>query len=75
MNRGETMDRSQAGRAARTYWHEVLTAGGRTVIPRWSAGPEKGVGVHEAALPEGLLTAVDGAATFVSASLFALTID
>ncbi|MFD9253244.1 non-ribosomal peptide synthetase [Streptomyces bottropensis] len=61
------MDRSQAGRAARTYWHEVFTAGGRTVIPRWSAGPEKGVGVHEAALPEGLLTAVDGTAALLAA--------
>lgn len=36
------MDLSESGDAARKYWHEVLTAGGRTVVPRWSADPAKG---------------------------------
>ncbi|WP_086796578.1 non-ribosomal peptide synthetase [Streptomyces caniscabiei] len=56
------MERSKPGDAARTYWHEVLTAGGRTAIPRWSAAPAKGVATHEVPLPNGLLTAAGGTA-------------
>ena len=61
------MDRSESGDAARTYWHEVLTAGGRTAIPRWSTDPEKGAGVLEVALPTGLLAASDGTAALLAA--------
>ncbi|WP_189780383.1 non-ribosomal peptide synthetase [Streptomyces capitiformicae] len=53
------MDQMEAakGAAARKYWHGVLTAGGRTAIPRWSADPVKGVAAYEVALPDGLLAA------------------
>ncbi|MFE7763803.1 amino acid adenylation domain-containing protein [Streptomyces sp. NPDC057438] len=61
------MDRSTSGEAARAYWHEVLTAAGRTVVPRWSTDPEKGTGVLEVALPYGLLTATDGTAALLAA--------
>ncbi|MFE7838166.1 amino acid adenylation domain-containing protein [Streptomyces sp. NPDC057474] len=61
------MDQLESGDAARKYWHEVLTAGGRTVIPRWSADPVKGVAAYEVALPEGLLTASDGTAALLAA--------
>ncbi|UUU25679.1 non-ribosomal peptide synthetase [Streptomyces sp. DSM 40750] len=61
------MDQSESGTAARKYWHEVLTAGGRTVIPRWSADPVKGVAAYEVALPEGLLAASDGTAAVLAA--------
>ncbi|MFM9594609.1 non-ribosomal peptide synthetase [Streptomyces scabiei] len=61
------MDRSESGEAARAYWHEVLTAGGRTVIPRWSTDRGKGTGVLDVALPEGLLPATDGTAALTAA--------
>ncbi|WP_405960046.1 amino acid adenylation domain-containing protein [Streptomyces sp. NBC_00024] len=61
------MDRSESGDAARKYWHEVLTAGGRTVVPRWSADPAKGVAAYEVVLPEGLLTVLDGTAALLAA--------
>ncbi|QFR01072.1 amino acid adenylation domain-containing protein [Streptomyces phaeolivaceus] len=61
------MELSDAGDTARTYWHEVLTAGGRTAIPRWSAEPAKGVAAYETALPEGVLTAADGTAALLAA--------
>ncbi|MDX3584054.1 non-ribosomal peptide synthetase [Streptomyces europaeiscabiei] len=61
------MDLSESGDAARKYWHEVLTAGGRTVVPRWSADPAKGVAAYEVALPERLLTASDGTAALLAA--------
>ncbi|MEH0653366.1 amino acid adenylation domain-containing protein [Streptomyces scabiei] len=61
------MDRSESGEAARAYWHEVLTAGGRTAIPRWSTAPGKGTGVLDVALPEGLLPATDGTAALTAA--------
>ncbi|UUU36931.1 amino acid adenylation domain-containing protein [Streptomyces sp. CA-210063] len=61
------MDQSESGTAARKYWHEVLTAGGRTVVPRWSADPVKGVAAYEVALPEGPLAASDGTAAVLAA--------
>ncbi|MGW0843686.1 non-ribosomal peptide synthetase [Streptomyces sp. NPDC002787] len=61
------MDRLESGEAARKYWHEVLTAGGRTVIPRWSTDPVKGVAAYEVDLPEGLLATVDGTASLLAA--------
>ena len=68
MNRGKNMERSKPGDAARTYWHEVLTAGGRTAIPRWSAAPAKGVATHEIPLPKGLLTTAGGTAEHSTAA-------
>jgi amino acid adenylation domain-containing protein len=62
------MDQLESGgSAARKYWHEVLTAGGRTVIPRWSTDPVKGVAAYEVALPEGLLRARNGTAALLAA--------
>ncbi|MDX2875492.1 non-ribosomal peptide synthetase [Streptomyces ipomoeae] len=61
------MDQWETGTAARTFWHGVLTAGGRTGIPRWSADPVKGVAAYEVALPGGLSTAPDGARVLLAA--------
>ncbi|MFM9695655.1 non-ribosomal peptide synthetase [Streptomyces europaeiscabiei] len=61
------MDLLESGDAARKYWHEVLTAGGRTVVPRWSTDPAKGVAAYEVAFPERLLTASDGTAALLAA--------
>ncbi|WP_200301835.1 non-ribosomal peptide synthetase [Streptomyces adelaidensis] len=61
------MDQSEPGGAARKYWQEVLTAGGRTVVPRWSTDPVKGVAVYEVALPEGLLASSDGTTALLAA--------
>jgi amino acid adenylation domain-containing protein len=37
--------------AAREYWRDVLTTGGFTTIPRWTAYPVTGVVEHEAPIP------------------------
>ncbi len=43
---------------ARAYWRGVLTAGGRTEVPRWTPAPAAGTGEVEVALPDGFLAAV-----------------
>ncbi|MFD7813536.1 amino acid adenylation domain-containing protein [Streptomyces sp. NPDC059785] len=45
----------QAGDAGRAYWHGVLTAGGPTALPRWSADPAPGVAEHEVPVPDRLV--------------------
>ncbi len=35
----------------RTYWREVLTAGGTTAIPRWTLAPGAGVAEHATRIP------------------------
>ncbi|MEE1829857.1 non-ribosomal peptide synthetase [Streptomyces sp. SP17KL33] len=61
------MEPLEPGDAARTYWHEVLTAGGRTAIPRWSTAPTKGVAAYEVPLADGLLTGADGTSALLAA--------
>ncbi|MER7482638.1 amino acid adenylation domain-containing protein [Streptomyces sp. NPDC126510] len=41
--------------ADREFWRRVLTAGGVTTVPRWTADPVTGVAEHDAMLPEDLL--------------------
>ncbi|MHA6630537.1 non-ribosomal peptide synthetase [Pseudonocardia sichuanensis] len=43
---------------ARAFWRDVLLAGGGTAVPRWSAGPQPGAGVHRQAVPEDLVAAL-----------------
>ncbi|MGJ5831728.1 non-ribosomal peptide synthetase [Streptomyces ossamyceticus] len=62
------MDRSKtAGDTARTFWQGMLTAGGRTAIPRWSGDPVKGTATYEVPLPEGMLAGPDGTAALLAA--------
>src|SRR5690348_7517278 len=42
----------------REYWHDVLTGGGFTPIPRWTLDPVPGVAVCEAPVPGDLLPAL-----------------
>jgi amino acid adenylation domain-containing protein len=44
---------------ARTYWHDVLLAGGATTVPRWTATPRPGVAEHREPLDHALRTAID----------------
>lgn len=39
----------------RAYWHDVLLAGGRTAVPRWTSGPVPGVAEYETAVPDDLV--------------------
>ncbi|MFW3169188.1 non-ribosomal peptide synthetase [Geodermatophilus sp. CPCC 206100] len=43
---------------ARTYWRDVLLAGGSTTVPRWTGTPEPGVAEHREPLADSLRTAV-----------------
>ncbi|MEU3217552.1 amino acid adenylation domain-containing protein [Streptomyces sp. NPDC006971] len=42
----------------REYWRDVLAAGGSTEIPRWTLDPVKGVGEHEAPVPDDVVAAL-----------------
>ncbi|MFE1403376.1 amino acid adenylation domain-containing protein [Streptomyces sp. NPDC058770] len=44
--------------AGREYWRDVLAAGGSTEIPRWTLDPVKGVGEHEAPVPDDVVAAL-----------------
>ncbi|MER6502572.1 amino acid adenylation domain-containing protein [Streptomyces sp. NPDC001455] len=44
--------------AGREYWRVVLAAGGSTEIPRWTLDPVKGVGEHEAPVPDDVVAAL-----------------
>ncbi|MDN0199221.1 amino acid adenylation domain-containing protein [Streptomyces sp. S.PNR 29] len=44
--------------AGRTYWREVLTAGGATTVPRWTLDPVPRVAAHETTLPQDLVAAL-----------------
>src|SRR5712691_8482116 len=39
----------------RDFWRGVLLAGGSTVLPRWTLEPVRGVGEHEARIPDELV--------------------
>lgn len=43
---------------SRDYWHGVLTAGARTVIPRWTLKPAVGIAKHEATIAADLVAAL-----------------
>ncbi|MFF9649558.1 amino acid adenylation domain-containing protein [Streptomyces sp. NPDC014622] len=45
-------------RADREYWRDVLVAGGFTEIPRWTLDPVKGIGEHEAPIPDDVVAAL-----------------
>lgn len=45
-------------KADREFWRDVLVAGGPTEIPRWTLNPVKGVGEHEAPIPDGVVAAL-----------------
>lgn len=47
-----------AADTGREFWRGVLTAGGFTAIPRWTADPSPGLGTHEEAFPADLVTAL-----------------
>ena len=38
---------------SRTWWKDVLAAGGSTVVPRWTRDPRPGVAEHEMPIPYG----------------------
>src|SRR6266567_3644641 len=42
----------------REFWHGVLLAGGFTALPRWTLEPVRGVGEHEARIPDELVAAL-----------------
>ncbi|MEU9848719.1 amino acid adenylation domain-containing protein [Streptomyces sp. NPDC047985] len=44
--------------ADREFWRDVLVAGGFTGIPRWTLDPVKGVGEHEAPVPDDVVAAL-----------------
>ncbi|MEU3656069.1 amino acid adenylation domain-containing protein [Streptomyces sp. NPDC032161] len=44
--------------ADREFWRDVLVAGGSTEIPRWTLDPVKGVGEHEAPVPDDVVAAL-----------------
>ncbi|MGW1103822.1 non-ribosomal peptide synthetase [Streptomyces sp. NPDC002540] len=44
--------------ADREFWRDVLVAGGSTEIPRWTLNPEKGIGEHEAPIPDDVVAAL-----------------
>ncbi|MCU1626855.1 MAG: non-ribosomal peptide synthetase [Pseudonocardia sp.] len=46
----------------REYWGAVLTAGGRTAIPRWTLDPAPGVAGYETTVPADLAAVVAGPA-------------
>ncbi|MDX3073771.1 amino acid adenylation domain-containing protein [Streptomyces sp. MI02-7b] len=48
-----------AADTGREFWRGVLTAGGFTAIPRWTADPSPGLGEHAAAVPADLVAALD----------------
>src|SRR3712207_3019228 len=52
--KGNVMEHSAD--VVREFSRDALLAGGYTAIPRWTFDPEKGVAVHEAAIPIGLMT-------------------
>ncbi|EHR62038.1 non-ribosomal peptide synthetase [Saccharomonospora cyanea] len=43
----------------REYWRTVCETGGRTAVPRWTLDPVAGVAVHEEAVSDDLVTALD----------------
>ncbi|MFB7558918.1 non-ribosomal peptide synthetase [Streptomyces brevispora] len=45
--------------ADREFWRAVLVAGGFTEIPRWTLNPVKGIGQHEAPVPDDVVAALD----------------
>jgi amino acid adenylation domain-containing protein len=53
---------------SRAFWHEVLTAGGVTAVPRWTLRPEPGVATYETELPADLVTDLDRVAAGVGVS-------
>ncbi|WP_370936144.1 amino acid adenylation domain-containing protein [Amycolatopsis sp. cg13] len=42
--------------AVREHWREVLTAGGRTSVPRWTLESGSAIGDHETPIPRGIAT-------------------
>ena len=44
--------------AVREHWREVLAAGGRTSVPRWTLEAGTAIGDHEAPVPRGLAAAL-----------------
>ncbi|WP_409463963.1 non-ribosomal peptide synthetase [Amycolatopsis sp. GA6-003] len=44
--------------AVREHWREVLTAGGRTSVPRWTLEAGPGIGDHETPVPRGTAAAL-----------------
>ncbi|WP_116201421.1 non-ribosomal peptide synthetase [Amycolatopsis circi] len=44
--------------AGREHWREVLAAGGRTSIPRWTLDPGSAIGDHETPIPSGIAAAL-----------------
>ncbi|MGW2088525.1 non-ribosomal peptide synthetase [Streptomyces sp. NPDC001880] len=44
--------------ADRDFWRDVLVAGGFTEIPRWTLNPVKGLGEHEATIPDDVVAAL-----------------
>ncbi|MDN5919976.1 MAG: hypothetical protein L0I76_33570, partial [Pseudonocardia sp.] len=53
----------------RGYWHEVLTAGGSTAIPRWTLSPQIGVAEHAVPIPPGSVPALLAAHAAVLSAL------
>lgn len=45
-------------KADREFWRDVLVAGGLTEIPRWTLNPVKGLGEHEAPIPDDVVAAL-----------------
>src|SRR5712691_10585193 len=51
-------DTVTAAERGREFWRGVLLAGGFTVLPRWTLEPVRGVGEHEARIPDELMAAL-----------------
>lgn len=58
--------------ATQKYWHEILSAGGRTEIPRWTLNPEIGFDKHEATIDGDLVAALHQLADVLGASFSAV---
>lgn len=56
----------------RTYWQQVLAAGGATTLPRWSREPGDAVAEHRAPVPPALVAALHALADDLAVSRSAL---
>ena len=53
---------------SRAFWHDVLTAGGVTTVPRWTLDPVPGIAAHETELPADLVAGLDRLSASVGVS-------
>lgn len=58
----------------RDYWHSVLRAGGRTVLPRWTSASSPGVAMYEVEVPRPLIDALRHLADDLNVSVVSIVI-